>query len=128
VRAAANGAPIEKLALVGAPADLRVLDHFPLGPKLWRHVPAVLGRGRRRFRAEVPRTGPITDDELSRVRVPVLVIHGGDDWLISERHARRYVAGLSNARRLDIPGGFHGEYLVHSHGVELAEALREFLG
>ena len=128
VRAAAGGAAIERLALVGAPADLRVLDHFPLGPKFWRHVPAVLGRGRRRLRAERPRGVPISDDELSRVRVPVLVIHGGDDWLISERHARRWVSGLPQATRKDIPGGFHGEYLVHSHGRELAEALREFLG
>src|SRR5262249_39192394 len=106
VRAAASGAPIERLALVGAPAHLRVLDHFPLGPKLWRHVPAVLGRGRRRLRAEVPWRSALRDDELARVSVPVLVIHGGDDWLISERHARRYASGLPRATRKDIPGGF----------------------
>jgi pimeloyl-ACP methyl ester carboxylesterase len=128
IRAAARGAPIERIALVGAPADLRVLDHFPFGPKLWRHVPAVLGRGRRRLRAELPRRNALGDDELARVRVPVLVIHGGGDWLISERHARRYLAALPDARRKDIPGGFHGEYLVHSHGGALAAALREFLG
>ena len=128
VRAAAAGAPIERLALIGAPADLRVLDHFPVGPKLWRHVPAMRERKRRRLRAELPRARPITEGEMAAVRVPVLVIHGGDDWLISERHARRWASGLPQAARKDIPGGFHGEYLVHSHGHELAEALREFLG
>ncbi|HEX4823928.1 MAG TPA: alpha/beta fold hydrolase [Candidatus Polarisedimenticolaceae bacterium] len=128
VRAAAHGAPIERLALIGAPADLRVLDHFPLGPKLWRHLPAMRGRGRRRLSAEIPRRSSLRDDELARVKIPVLVVHGEGDWLISERHARRLAGALSASKRLDIPGGFHGEYLVHSHGRELAEALREFLG
>jgi pimeloyl-ACP methyl ester carboxylesterase len=130
IRAAARGAAATRIAIVGAPADLRVLDHFPFGPKLWRHLPAVFGRGRRRLRAEIPPLmtgGALSDAELSRVTVPVLVVHGEGDWLVSERHARRYAETLPSARRKNVPGGFHGEYLVHSHPGALFVALREFL-
>ena len=130
IKAAARGAPIEHLVLVGAPADLHVLDHFPFGPKLWRHVPAVLNRRRRRLRAEaLPRRADakLTDDELSRVAAPALVIHGESDWLISSRHAERYASALPSARREEIAGGFHGEYLVHSHGDQLIALIAGFL-
>jgi len=117
--------------LVGAPADLHVLDHFPLGPKMWRHVPAALRRGRRHLRAEAPPArgaGTLRDDELGRVRAPVLVVHGGDDWLISARHAHRYLAALPDARLWVVPRGLHGEYLVDSHGEALIAAIAAFVG
>ena len=130
VRAVSRGAPIGRAVLVGAPVDLHVLDHFPFGPKLWRHAPAALRRGRRRLRAEVlpsRKEAALTAEELSRVNVPVLVVHGGDDWLISARHADRYATAIAASRRLDLPRGLHGEYLVTSHGDELVAALRDFL-
>src|SRR5262245_54544141 len=104
--------------------------HFPFGPKLWRHAPAAIGRGRRRMRVDwLPpgKEAALPDEELRAVKVPALIVHGSDDWLISARHADRYVATLPSARRLDIPRGLHGEYLVTSHGDELIEAIRSFL-
>ena len=130
IRAIARGTPIEKAVLVGAPVDLRVLDHFPFGPKLWRHAPAALGRGRRRMRVEwLPpgKEAALPDEELRSVQAPALVVHGESDWLISARHADRYMATLRSASRLDVPRGLHGEYLVTSHGDLLVEAIRSFL-
>ena len=129
-RATARGSPLSRLVLVGAPVDLEVLDHFPVGPKLWRHVPAALGRGRRRMRVEwlpAGRDAALPDEELRAVQVPALVVHGSDDWLISARHADRYMAMLPAGKRLDIPRGLHGEYLVTSHVDILVEAIRSFL-
>lgn len=129
-RATARGAPFDRLVLVGAPVDLKVLDHFPFGPKLWRHAPAALGRGRRRMRVEwlpAGKEAALQDEELSAVRVPALVVHGESDWLISSRHADRYMAMLPAGKRLDIPRGLHGEYLVTSHGDVLIAAIRSFL-
>src|SRR6185503_1160487 len=51
-RAAAREASIDRLVLVGAPVDLKVLDHFPLGLDFWRHAPAILRRRRRVPRVE----------------------------------------------------------------------------
>jgi len=129
-RATARGAPLDRLVLVGAPVDLHVFDHFPFGPKLWRHAPALLGRGLRRFRAErLPprREAALPDEELRAVNVPTLIVHGASDWLISARHADRYQATIAGSRRLDVPRGLHGEYLVHSHGDALVRAIRDFL-
>jgi pimeloyl-ACP methyl ester carboxylesterase len=69
----------------------------------------------------------LRDEELRAVTVPALVVHGESDWLISARHADRYTAMLPSARRLDVPRGLHGEYLVTSHGDALVEAIRDFL-
>ncbi|HJQ98192.1 MAG TPA: alpha/beta hydrolase [Candidatus Polarisedimenticolaceae bacterium] len=129
-RAIARGTPIERIVLVGSPVDLRVLDHFPFGPKLWRHAPAAFARGRRRMRVEwfpPGKEAALPDEELRAVKVPALVVHGESDWLISARHADRYMATLPAAKRLDVPRGLHGEYLVTSHGDLLVEAIRSFL-
>lgn len=131
VRAAARGAPLARLVLVGAPVDRGVFDHFPLGPNLWRHLPAVARRGRRRLRAELPprlAASALPESEIRSVSCPALVVHGGADWLVSARHAARYAAELPRAERRDVPGGFHGEYLVDSHGEVLIDAIRGFLG
>ena len=129
-RATARGSALDRIVLVGAPVDLKVLDHFPFGPKLWRHAPALWGRGRRRLRVEwIPpgREAALRDEELRAIGIPALVVHGADDWLISSRHADRYHAVLPRSRRLDLPRGLHGEYLVDSHGDELLAAIRGFL-
>jgi len=130
LRAAASGAPIGRLVVVGAPCDLRVLDHFPLGARLWRHLPLVLRRRRRRFAAEIPPLGRgsrLAEDEIARITAPVLVVHGQWDWLISERHAARLARELPAASRLDVPRGLHGEYLVASHERALLDAVTDVL-
>ena len=129
-RAAARGAPVERLVLVGAPADRHVLDHFPIGPAFFRNLPAMTRRRRslpRMASLRWPREGMITAEEIARVTCPVLVIHGTGDWLVSKRHADRWMSGLRRAELLEIPGGFHAEYLMASHPAALLEALRRFL-
>lgn len=130
VRAAARGAPVDRLVLVGAPVDRNVLDRFPFGRGFWRHVPAMSRRKRRASRFEWPywpRATLLRDDEIGAVPCPTLVIHGTDDWLVSRRHAERYLAMLPNARLLEIRGGFHAEYLMSSHPAELLAAIDGFL-
>ncbi len=129
-RAAARGAPIERLVLAGAPADLRILDHFPLRAGFWRSLPAMARRSRRWPRLAPLPSRPdagIPDEELRRVSCPTLVIHGGGDWLVSRRHAERYAAAIPRCRLLEIPGGFHAEYLMDSSPGAFLSAVSEFL-
>ena len=74
-----------------------------------------------------PREGAMTDREIAGVGCPVLVIHGTGDFLVGRRHAERWLALLPSAALLEIPGGFHAEYLMASHPTVLLEALRKFL-
>lgn len=129
-KAASRGAPFSRIVLVGAPSDLRVFDHFPLSRELWRHLPLMLRRRRKITRLErLPRLKEreLKDEELSRIAVPALVVHGTDDWLITRRHAERFATTIPEASILDVEGGLHAEYLLQSSARELTGALRGFL-
>ncbi len=132
VRAKARGAPADRLVLVSAPADRTILDHFPFGPAFWRHLPVMLRSSRRRRArfegAYWPGGALLSDGEIRRADCPTLVIHGTGDWLVSRRHARRYLDLLPSAAYLEFSRGFHAEYLMASHPAELLSALRDFLG
>ena len=130
-KAAARGAALARIVLVGAPVDLRVFDHFPLPRHLAAHLPAMLRRRRRLPRCErLPRLRDraLEDEELTRVTAPALIVHGTADWLVLRRHAARYAARLPRARLLEIPGGLHAEYLVDSHRDALLGAIERFFG
>jgi pimeloyl-ACP methyl ester carboxylesterase len=130
-RAASAGAPIDRLALVGAPVDLRVLDHFLLGPAFWTQLPMALRRTRRRARFEWPRgirnrrLGP---EELGRIRARTLVVTGARDWLVTRRHGEAYARCIDGARWVEIERGLHAEYLVASHRDRVLAILEEFCG
>jgi pimeloyl-ACP methyl ester carboxylesterase len=130
-KAAARGAPLARIVLVGAPADLLVFDHVPLPRDVLAHLPLMLRRRRKLPRCErLPRLREreIGDEELARIAIPALVVHGGADWLVLRRHAERYAARLRAARLLEIPGGLHAEYLVSSHREPFSRAVGDFLG
>lgn len=129
--AASAGAPIDRLALVSAPVDFRFLDHFVLGPALWRHVPLMIRRERRRVRLEWPtglRSRTMAPADLTKIRARTLVVHGGKDWIMSRRHAETYTRHIAGATLLEIPGGLHAEFLVRSHGDRILGVLGEFCG
>lgn len=55
-------------------------------------------------------------DIVGQIRVPVLFIHGGKDWLIAPWHSERLMANASEAARLEvIPDGTHAEFIYRSH-------------
>jgi pimeloyl-ACP methyl ester carboxylesterase len=130
-KAAARGAPLSRIVLVGAPADLLVFDHVPLPRHVLAHLPLMLRRRRKLPRCErLPRLRDrdIGDDELARIAIPALVVHGSADWLVLRRHAERYVSRLRAATLVEIPGGLHAEYLVASHREPFLRILGDFLG
>ncbi len=129
-RAVGRGTPIDRLVLVGAPADLGELDPLPFGRDFWRHVPAMLRRRRRRPRFERPprlSRVALAPEDLGAIEVPTLVIHGGADWIVHRRQAEQYAAGIAGARLVEIPEGLHAEYLVDSHRDELFRQILAFL-
>jgi pimeloyl-ACP methyl ester carboxylesterase len=55
----------------------------------------------------------ITDDELSRIRIPVLVLAGSKD-VIRIDHTEAIAAAISNSTLKIIGGENHSSYIVHS--------------
>ena len=89
--AAALHRSFDAVALVAAPARLFVLDHGFVGRGLRRQLPLMLRRERRPARlVPVPfgrRAVPLR--VVDRIApVPLLVVHGTEDWLIPTKHAR----------------------------------------
>jgi pimeloyl-ACP methyl ester carboxylesterase len=54
----------------------------------------------------------ITEKDLRKIRIPVLVLAGSRD-LIRESHTRRIARGIENARLRILMGEDHGSYIVH---------------
>ncbi len=130
-KAASHGAKVDRLVLVGAPVDLRVLDHWPLNRDFLRHLPVVLGRKRRMTWLGWPRglwRRSLSEKELARIEATTLVIHGGDDWLVSRRHAERYAKLIPHARLHEVEGGFHAEFMLSSSFEAFLQAVRPFVG
>lgn len=111
---AATVVPVDVLCLVSAPAHLRLADHFFFGRAYFRTFRRIVKRRRKRVRVNLlsyPRLVP--RDVIGTIVAPVLIVHGTDDWIVSERHARLLHERAAGPKRLDVvPGGLHAEYLL----------------
>ena len=67
----------------------------------------------------------VTDEQLKKIAMPVLTIHGTQDRTAPYNGARRWVAQLPNARLVTIPGAAHMLWL--DDPVTVFAAIRAFL-
>jgi non-heme chloroperoxidase len=66
-------------------------------------------------------------EDLARIKIPVLVIHGDQDRVLPyEATSRRLPALLKNARSTVIAGGPHA--IIWTHADEVNQALLDFIG
>ncbi len=101
-------APMERPSLVLGGAR----DYLRAGPR--RVVATLRDAGRIRL-----------EDEVARVRAPVLVVRGGRDPLTTARWARRLAARAPRARIATVPRAAHG--LGHDAPHAVARAIAAFL-
>lgn len=101
-------APMERPSLVLGGAR----DYARAGPR--RVVRTLRDAGRIRL-----------EDEVARVRAPVLVVRGGRDPLTTARWARRLAAAAPRARIATVPRAAHG--LGHDAPHAVARAIAAFL-
>jgi pimeloyl-[acyl-carrier protein] methyl ester esterase len=64
-------------------------------------------------------------DDLPKLQLPTLWIHGSRDWLVSRSRAEKAAARIPNARFVVIQGAGHLPYL--SHPAQFNAAVAEFL-
>jgi pimeloyl-ACP methyl ester carboxylesterase len=62
---------------------------------------------------------------LGSIRVPVLVIHRADDTYAGMDHARALVAGIPDARLVELPGSDH--YLFSGDAAPILAAIEDFV-
>jgi pimeloyl-ACP methyl ester carboxylesterase len=67
----------------------------------------------------------LSDDVLSGLRCPTLIVQGADEFAFKRRQAGQIVAAAANARRVEVPGADHP---VHLQKATVVNALiRDFL-
>ncbi len=61
------------------------------------------------------------------IKIPVIYIHGEDDWVILPWHSERlYEKTRSKKQLVKIPGGSHAEYLMRFHSNEFIAAIKQW--
>jgi pimeloyl-ACP methyl ester carboxylesterase len=93
-------------------------ERSPDGPE---HFAVVAAKGFHLFGIEPE----LTDDDLARVSVPVLVMVGDDD-LVPLSHTAAFFAGLPEAQLAIVPGASHALPLEHPR--EVVGLIERFLG
>jgi len=130
--AAALHQAFDAIALVGTPHRLFILDHNFLVRGLARSFAPMARRRRRLVRAlpRLPLSRPAPSRLIGRVAPrPVLIVHGGDDWLIPPKHALRLFEAAAEPKRLVmIDAGLHAENMLAVEPEPLLLALEEFFG
>ncbi len=102
-----------------------ILEHFILGGQwagaaAWRAKWQQTAPGdlRQCFRTLLARDD--INDQLARITVPVLVIHGERDRAIELPRAQAMAAALANAQLVVVPGAGHASNLTHPQAVNAA--------
>jgi uncharacterized protein len=128
--AAAEARPFDAVVLVGTPSRLFIFDHNLFRRGLRRSLRLAVRRERRLTRLSplplLPRHDP--GRVMHRIApTPLLIVHGGDDWLVSPAHARRLYARAGEPRELVLlPRGLHAEYILADDPESLLAPLRAF--
>ena len=114
---------------MAAPRNLFLLDHNFLTGGLLRSTPLMLRRQRRRTRVTVSlRPPPALARVVDRIApAPLLIAHGGADWLIPPSHARALFARAGEPKSLVmLDRGLHAENILLDDPEPLLAALGEF--
>ena len=127
--AAARHRAFDAVGLVAAPRNLFLLDHNFLTAGLLRSTPLMLRRQRRRTRVTVSlRPPPALARVVDRIApTPLLIAHGGADWLIPPSHARALFARAGEPKSLVLlDRGLHAENILLDDPEPLILALTRF--
>ena len=124
----------DAIAIAGAPSRLWLVTGRSLVQALVRSIPMALRRRRGWHRFSMPMIGDRPQSALTLIEAvapsPLLICHGGDDWLVPLLHAHRLYADAREPKELaTIPTGQHAESLITENlGVFLQRVCQFFEG
>jgi fermentation-respiration switch protein FrsA (DUF1100 family) len=124
----------DAIAIAGAPSRLWLVTGRSLVQALVRSIPMALRRRRGWHRFSMPMIGDRPQSALTLIEAvaptPLLICHGGDDWLVPLLHAHRLYAHAREPKELAIiPTGQHAESLItENSGMFLQRVCQFFEG
>ena len=89
--------------------DPSAISRDPVVVKAYVEDPLVHSKGTPRLGAEMLRTAEWAQEHAADWRLPLLIVHGGDDHLSPSAFSRQFFEKLTipDKKRIEIPGGFH---------------------
>jgi pimeloyl-ACP methyl ester carboxylesterase len=124
--AARHDLPITSLLLISAVADFAMISpRFNL-LTMHRHIAFRQAFRKPRFQWGMRRSAKLRAiDDVTKIRVPISLIHVKDDWLIGHTHSEALFARANEPKEmhiLDITGNYHADR-IFSVAAEVAEPL-----
>ena len=121
---------VDSLIAVSGPTEFEKIDYKFWNLDVENDIFYNLGDGRK---GKGVRPGPfwLKKDKpinvVKDIKIPVLYIHGEDDWVILPWHSERlYENTISKKHIIKISGGSHAEYLMRFNADEFIEAIRSW--
>lgn len=122
---------VDSLIAVSGPTEFEKIDYKFWNLDVENDIIYNLGDGKKGKGVRpgpfwLPKDKPI--NVVKDIEIPVLYIHGQDDWVILPWHSQMlYEQTLSKKHIVVIPGGSHAEYLMRFHKDEFLNAIRNWL-
>jgi pimeloyl-ACP methyl ester carboxylesterase len=122
----------DAIAIAGTPGQLRLVTGRSLARAVLRSIPMLMRRRRGWQRLSMPMFGNRPQSALTLIEAvaptPLLICHGGDDWLVPVIHAHRLYMHAREPRELAIiPGGRHAESLITETSGVFLRRVSEFI-
>lgn len=122
---------VHSLISISSPSEFEKIDYrfweLSLENDLWY---GFLGRGKK---GKGVRPGPFWQekekpvDVVERLRLPILFIHGNEDWVIKHAHSKKLYEKTKTFKKLAIiKNGPHAEYLIRKNKKELMELIHSW--
>ena len=115
---------VDSFVCVSAPSDVSKIDY-----KLWELDPENeiirKGKGVRPGPFWLDKQKPI--DSVTKVRAPILYIHGTKDWLVKPWHSQALYDNTPGRKKIvSIEGGPHAEYLMLKYSGEFLTEIKNW--
>lgn len=121
---------VDSLVAISPVADLTKIDYHFWKLDFNKDILYNLGEGRE---GKGVRPGPFwlkKDTPLkliSRIKIPILYIHGDADWVIKPWHSKiLYKQTRSEKRKVILKNGPHAEYLLREYEREIVDLIRDW--
>jgi pimeloyl-ACP methyl ester carboxylesterase len=119
VNVAADRSDIDIMALFSCPSRISMIDFHFWEPGIFSDLKDNIeckleGKGVRTGNPFLQKNDPI--DAIGRIKdTPILFVHGGDDWVVKDRHSRKLYSAANVEKKLEIiKGGAHAERLIQA--------------
>jgi alpha/beta superfamily hydrolase len=131
INSASGRNDIDSMILVSCPSSFEAIDYHFWEPEMLSDLKDNMeckweGKGVRSGNPFLAKDKPVNSVK-SLKNIPILFIHGDNDWVVKERHSKKLYEAANTYKRIEIvKGGLHAERLIQLHTEMMARLISEW--